>query len=443
MKATYDRAEKIFLAGLSAVEPGRLVRAGLKRENDKLRIQGREFDLDAWERIYVISIGKASRALAAGFMDVLGDRVSEGLVTCRPEELSWPDRLTGIPAAHPLPDAESVRAAELAVRLARRAGERDAVFFLVSGGGSSHLCLPAPGVSLEDKRGVTDGLQKAGADIRELNIVRKHISRIKGGGLAKEAFPATVISLVVSDVLGNDLEAIASGPAHWDSSTFADAVEILMRYGLWRDSPPSVKRVLESGAAGSVPETPKAGDRVFSGVHSFIIGDNRMALEAARAEAVASGFEATILDGADHGEARAAAASYCDRLLITGSSPARPDAPLCLLTGGELTVTVRGKGLGGRNTEFVLACLLNLSGMIHGWLVLSLGTDGRDGPTDAAGAWADESTKVRAAARGLDPGRFLAENDSYTFFKKAEGLIMTGPTGTNVMDLRILLLDRG
>lgn len=441
MRTTFEKAERIFRAGLAAVDAGKLIRAGLKRTGGTLAVQGRVFDLDAWDKIFVIAIGKASGSLASGFMDILGDRVSEGLVTCRPEESPFPDRLTGIPAAHPLPDGESVRAAELAVRLARQAGANDVVFFLVSGGGSSHLCLPAPGVSLEDKRGVTDGLLKAGADIRELNIVRKHLSLIKGGGLAREAFPATLISLIVSDVIGNDLEAIASGPAHWDTSTYGDAIGVLERYGLWQDSPPSLKNVLESGRSGLRAETPKAVDPVFSRVHSFIIGDNRTALEAARAKAVEIGCETLLISDPDHGEARVVARAYCDWLRNRIPASGNSGTPLCVLAGGELTVMVRGKGLGGRNTEFVLACLLELPPSAPGWLVLSLGTDGRDGPTDAAGAWADETSRRLAAAGDLDPACYLADNDSYSFFQKTGRLIMTGPTGTNVMDLRMFIID--
>jgi glycerate 2-kinase len=442
MRTTFEKAERIFRAGLSAVDAGKLVRAGLKRTGGTLAVQGRVFDLEAWQRIFVIAIGKASGSLASGFMDILGDRVSEGLVTCRPEELAFPGRLIGIPAAHPLPDGESVRAAEFAVLLARQAGANDVVFFLVSGGGSSHLCLPAPGISLEDKRRVTNELLKAGADIRELNIVRKHLSLIKGGGLAREAFPATVIGLIVSDVIGNDLEAIASGPAHWDHSTYGDAIGVLERYGLWQDSPPSIRDVLESGRAGRRPETPKADDPVFSRVHSFIIGDNRTALEAARAKAVDIGCDTMIISDSDHGEARVVARTYCDWLRNEMPDSGHSETPRCFLAGGEITVTVRGKGLGGRNTEFVLACLLELPPSSSGWLVLSLGTDGRDGPTDAAGAWADETSKRLAVAGGLDPACYLAENDSYSFFQKTGRLIMTGPTGTNVMDLRMFIIDR-
>lgn len=323
---------------------------------------------------------------------------------------------------------------------------------LLSGGGSSQACLPAEGLSLADKRSVTGSLLRAGASIVELNTVRKHLSRFKGGHLAQAAYPATVLNLVLSDVSGNDLGTIASGPSHWDSSTPAQARAVLRKYGLWESAFPSVRRVIEAGLRGRTAETLKKGDRVFRAVESFILGDNRTALDAAAKRARELGFEARVLTSPDQGEAREAAGDYAALMQAIVNAGNRMGRRVCLIAGGELTVTVRGRGKGGRNSEFALAFLLEMmkrppveSAMIAGrkptWLVASLGTDGVDGPTDAAGAWASDAVAGRAKRLGLDPRAYLDRNDSYSFFKKTGSLIRTGPTGTNVMDLRLFLMD--
>jgi glycerate-2-kinase len=438
---TFEKAMEITRAGLAAVEGGRLVRESLVRSGRDLTIRGKRFDLGRFERVFLIAAGKAAGPMAAGFMAVLGDKVDEGIVTCRPGENPAPDRLTAVPAAHPLPDAESVRAGREAVRLAGKAGENDAVFLLVSGGASATLCLPAPGVRLEDKRFVTERLLKAGADIRELNAVRKHLSSVKGGLLARAAWPATVISLVISDVIGNDLEVIASGPAHRDSSTFGDAGGVLRKFGLWEVVPAPVRDRLSAGGRGEADETLKEGDRALTRISTFVIGDIGTALRAAQAKARELGFDALILTDSDSGEAGTAAKNYAAFLEGLFCSRKAPGIPLCFLAGGEVTVTVKGKGLGGRNTEFVLAALVAMPRSARGWLILSFGTDGRDGPTDAAGAWADPSLWSAARAERLDPRTFLAENDSYSFFKRTGRLIVTGPTATNVMDLRVFIMN--
>ena len=438
---TFEKAMDITWAGLAAVEGGRLVRESLVRSGRDLTIRGKRFDLGRFERVFLIAAGKAAGPMAAGFMAVLGDKVDEGIVTCRPGENPAADRLTAVPAAHPLPDAESVRAGREAARLAGKAGENDAVFLLVSGGASATLCLPAPGVRLEDKRFVTERLLKAGADIRELNAVRKHLSLVKGGLLARAAWPATVISLVISDVIGNDLEVIASGPAHRDSSTFRDAEGVLRKFGLWEAVPAPVRDRLSAGGRGEAEETLKEGDRALARISTFVIGDIGTALRAAQAKARELGFDALILTDSDSGEAGTAAKNYAAFLEGLFCSRKAPGIPLCFLAGGEVTVTVKGKGLGGRNTEFVLAALVAMPRSARGWLILSLGTDGRDGPTDAAGAWADPSLWSAARAERLDPRTFLADNDSYSFFKRTGRLIVTGPTATNVMDLRVFIMN--
>ncbi len=436
-------AEAIWRAALAAVDPWTLVRESVERRGDVIRVRDKEIDLSAYDRVFVLSFGKAAAAMGEALVSVIDERLTSGLVV-----VPWPvgreaSRLEYLEASHPVPDARSVEAARRAVEIAAQAGERDLLLVCISGGGSALLTLPADGISLDKKRRITEDLLRAGATIQELNVVRKHLSGIKGGQLARAAFPATVVTLVVSDVVGDDLGTIASGPAHWDASTFADARAILERYGLWDGASALVRARFEDGGRGRVPETLKEGDPVFERVSAFIIGDNMTALRAAKREAEKLGFEPIFLSSADGGEARRAAAGYAAFLAELACSASSLPRPLCLLAGGELTVTVKGRGRGGRNTEFVLASIVDMEKAgVEGldWLILSIGTDGIDGPTDAAGAWADPRTIRTARALGLNPADYLDDNDAYGFFKQTGNLIMTGPTGTNVMDLRVFLL---
>jgi len=447
-----DAARKIFGTALREVSADRLVREKVRRRGAKLSIQGRVFDLSSYERVFLIAMGKAAPFMAESLARILGSRLTEGIAVCRPGQRISSEKIICLPAAHPLPDERSVRAARRMVSLAQKAGPSDLVFVLISGGASAQVCLPRRPMTLAAKRWVTDALLKAGADIVELNTVRKHLSAFKGGRLAEAAYPAAVVNLVVSDVVGNELESIASGPTYWDSTTYADARRILKKYRLWTKAPAVVRAVLEAGLSGRIPETLKKGDRAFRNVSTFVIGDNGTALRAAAGRAKKLGFRPVILCAGDSGEAREAAREYASATAGMARSEKTRRVPLCLLAGGELTVTVKGKGRGGRNTEFVLSALLEFmkrppfsstKAVLHAWnfLVASLGTDGRDGPTDAAGAWANAATALRAAKRGLSAEEYLERNDSYNFFKKAGGLIVTGPTRTNVMDLRLFLLD--
>jgi len=447
-----DAARKIFGAALREVRADRLVRRSICRQGSKLDIQGRSFDLDSYERIFLIAIGKAAPFMAESLARILGSRLTEGIVVRSPGQRISSEKIICLPAAHPLPDERSIRAARRIVSLAQLAGPKDLVFVLISGGASAQVCLPLRPETLAAKRWVTDALLRAGANIVELNTVRKHLSAVKGGRLAEAAYPAAVVNLVVSDVIGNDLESIASGPTYWDSTTYADARRILKKYHLWAKAPASVRTVIKAGISGRIPETLKKGDRAFQNVSTFIIGDNGTALSAAANRAKELGFRPVILCAGDSGEAREAARNYASAVDKIVRSGKYKRAPLCLLAGGELTVTVKGKGRGGRNTELVLAALLefmkrsSFRPAITGpprwdFLVASLGTDGRDGPTDAAGAWANAATALRAAQRGHSTEEYLERNDSYNFFKKAGSLIVTGPTRTNVMDLRLILLE--
>ncbi|HYA49103.1 MAG TPA: DUF4147 domain-containing protein [Burkholderiales bacterium] len=463
----YAAARSLSESALWAVDPGRLVSTNVLRDGDNLKILGETFDLAAYENVYLIAFGKAAAGMAEALADVLADRLTAGLVVTPPTgeegDVTSDYRLEYLEAAHPVPDERSVEAARRTLALAEKAGASDIVFVCASGGGSSLLCLPAEGVTLDDKKAVTHMLLKAGATIRELNIVRKHLSGIKGGRLAQAAAPATVVNLLISDVNGDDPGTIASGPAHGDSSTFADARDVLVRYRLWEGSPDAVRMLIEAGSRGVAPETPRVGDPVFERVHTFVIGTNLTALRGARHEAESLGFEPFILTSSDEGEARAAARDYVAFIAGLACSASAAPKPVCLLAGGELTVSVKGGGKGGRNMEFVLAALVEmrkegLGGAFCGtcdvpgegagqagsrpfdWLIMSFGTDGIDGPTDAAGAWADRSTLERARELGLDPEKALEANDSYPFFERTGNLVVTGPTGTNVCDVRIFLV---
>lgn len=436
-------AEAIWRAAIAAVDPWTLIRESVVREGDIVRVKGVEFDLAAHDRVFVVSFGKAAAAMGEALAGLIDDRLTSGLVVVPGPVAGLRSRLEYIEASHPVPDARSVEAGRRVLEIASGAGEKDLLFVCISGGGSSLLTLPAEGISLDKKRRLADDLMRAGATIRELNIVRKHLSAIKGGQLARAAHPATVVALAISDVVGDDPGTIASGPTHWDASTFAEARAILECYGLWDSASALVRARFEEGERGQVEETLKEGDPVFERVRTFVVGDNMTALRAAKREAEKRGFEPVFLSSSDSGEARKTAAGYAAFLAeLACSAPSLP-RPLCLLAGGELTVTVKGRGRGGRNTEFVLASLYEMekAGVRDlDWLILSLGTDGIDGPTDAAGAWADLRTVHSARALGLNPADYLDDNDSYGFFKQTGNLIVTGPTGTNVMDLRVFLL---
>jgi glycerate 2-kinase len=444
------QARSIWSAGLKAAEGSRLVQAWVEENRETLLAPGGPLDLSRFRRVFTAALGKAAAPMTRGLLPFLGGRLTRGVLVGSPGTRFRHPRFLVLPGPHPLPDRRSVQAARSLLDLAREAGPRDLFILLLSGGASAQACLPVPGVGLRDLRRLTNRLLRAGADIGELNAVRKHLSAFKGGRLAAAAFPAAGLNLVLSDVPGNDLETIGSGPTHWDSTTFARAKAVFEKYGEWRAAPVSIRKAIGEGLRGRAPETLKRRDPVFGRVRSFVVGDAGAAVGAAAGEARRLGFRTRVISLADRGEAREAARSYVALLSAGLTAGSRAGGPLCLLAGGELTVTVRGRGCGGRNSEFVLAALLEMeqaplpglvrvSGRRPAWLVASLGTDGRDGPTDAAGAWATAGVAARAVRLGLEPRDYLDRNDSYSFFERAGGLVRTGPTGTNVMDLRLLL----
>lgn len=425
---------------LAAVEPGAAVRRCLRLAGEHLVVAGRRYDLAAIERIWVVGGGKAATAMVAALYGLLGPRIAGGLAVTKYGHVA-PQLDTGpvemVEAGHPLPDQAGVEGTRRLADLLTGTTARDLVLTVLSGGGSALLILPAPGLTLADLQATTDLLLRSGATIVELNAVRKHLSQIKGGGLARLAAPAPVVSLILSDVVGDPLDVIASGPTAPDPTTFAQAWAVLERYDLLARVPPAVKGRLRAGTEGRLPETPKPGASLFRQVQNVLVGSNRLAAEAAVAAAQEEGLNALLLSTFVEGEARQVAHVAAALLKEEVASDRPLPRPACLVWGGETTVTVRGSGKGGRNQELALAAALALEGLPD-VLLVALGTDGTDGPTDAAGAVATGETIARARARGLDPLAHLENNDAYPFFDALGDLIRTGPTGTNVNDLLFL-----
>ncbi len=439
MMARRDKALAILYAALAAVDPIEAVKRFVSLDDASLRVGPRSYDLRLCQRIMVVGAGKASAAMAQGLEEVLGDHITAGLVNVKYGH-SAPTRIVAVQeAGHPIPDENGLLGAQRIRQMVDGAGADDLVICLLSGGGSALLALPAPEVTLEDKQGLTELLLHCGATINEINAVRKHLSCLKGGNLARLAYPAQVISLVLSDVVGSPLDVIASGPTVPDPSTFGDAWQVLERYRLTGSAPASVVKRLSRGRQGLIPDTPKLGDPVFARVQNLIIGSSETAAAAAEKKARELGFNTLLLSTYVEGEAREVA-----RVLVGLAKEVyfhhRPVArPACLIAGGETTVTVKGDGLGGRNQELALAAAIALEGLVDVTL-LSAATDGSDGPTDAAGAIVDGSTVERARARGLNPADHLARNDSYRFFQALGEQLVTGPTRTNVNDLYFALI---
>jgi glycerate 2-kinase len=379
--------------------------------------------------------------MAVGIEGILEDRITEGYLNVLRGTVTKGQTLHRIKlneASHPLPDEAGVAGSQKMKELIRDAKESDLVICLLSGGGSSLMPLPGEGVSLDEKVTITKALLRAGATINELNAVRKHLSAIKGGRLAKAAGGAHVVTLVLSDVVGDSLEVIASGPTTPDSTTFGDAISVVRKYMLWETAPKGIQRILTNGNAGKITETPKPGDEAFSRVTNHILSNNRQACEVAASYIKKRGISSSIISTTLEGEASQVGGvlgSVVKEMAIWDMPIAKPAA---LVAGGETTVSVRGKGTGGRNQEVALGAALRLS-TAYGVVVVSIGTDGVDGPTDAAGAVADGRTIKRAEAEGMDARGSLADNDSYRFFSKLGDLIVTGPTGTNVNDIAVIV----
>jgi len=438
-------ARAIYLEALSAVDPTKILKERIRIDKSSLWIKigdnsERVFDLNRFDKIFLVGTGKSSNSMAQAIEEIFEDRLTEGVITTKYGHLLPLKKTQIIEAGHPIPDQKGYEGAKIIHHLLKGSGPEDLVIFLLSGGGSALLPFPVNGIELKEKQEATQLLLDCGADIKEINTIRKHISRVKGGWLAKWAYPSTVIGFILSDVVGDPLDAIGSGPTVPDTSTFDEAWEVLRKYDLLNRIAPSIKNFLKLGKEGKVEESLKMGDVVFEKVYNSIIGSNIISLRAAEKKATSLGLNTLILSSSIEGETREAArfhTAIAKEVISSGNPIPRP---ACILSGGETTVTIKGHGLGGRNQEFALAGALEISG-IEKVVLLSGGTDGTDGPTDASGAVADHTTIQRAKSMGMDPKAHLNNNDAYPFFQKLGDLLITGPTQTNVMDVRILLVD--
>ncbi len=441
-------AKAIFAAALERVDPVGMMGRILRFEGDLLRIETESdslaLDLSTFDRIVTFGAGKASARMALGLEALLGPRLQGGTVVVKAGHGERLERLQLLEAAHPVPDASSVAAAQALLALGQGADERTLFLGLTSGGGSALLCAPAPGLSLEDKQATTRLLLACGAPISDINAVRKHLSAVKGGQLAAALAPGMVVNLILSDVMGDDPSAIASGITAPDPSTFGDALATLTRHGILGRVPGPVRRHLEAGAEGLQPETPKPGDPRLRRVRNVILGSNGQAVGAAKAQAEALGYRTWVPEGPLEGEARDAGVELIalGQRIRDHGDPIQ--APACAIFGGETTVTLKGEGKGGRNQELALAalaCGMSAPEQLRRITLLSAGTDGNDGPTDAAGAFASAGLLEGARTLGLDPVAYLERNDSYPFFQRIGGHLITGPTNTNVCDLQLLIVE--
>ncbi len=445
MSSAYGPAQRrrhayaIFNSGLQAADPRACIHRNLVLEDRHLCIAGSRVDLDTVSRLVVVGAGKATAPLAAAVEEILGDRIAAGSINTKYEHGIPLQRIDVVECGHPVPDDAGVRGTEAIRKLVSGLDEQALVLCLLSGGGSALLPAPADGLTLADKQETTRMLLACGAGIGEVNAVRKHLSGIKGGLLARQAHPARLHTLALSDVIGDPLDTIASGPTVPDTTTFAHCLDIVNRYGIREQLPSAARQRLDDGQRGQVPETPKPGDPCFQRTSSHVIGNNALAIAAARETAHQLGYNTLVLTSRMQGEAREVASALTAIALEVVAADRPVPRPACIICGGETTVTLRGDGKGGRNQELALAAAMQLENQ-NAVTLLSGGTDGTDGPTDAAGALADGSTLERARQQHLPAAEYLARNDSYHFFQALDDLLITGPTQTNVMDLQIILV---
>lgn len=432
-------AVSIFEAAVAAVDAEQCVRRFVKLEGDALRIGDQTYDLVAFDRVLAVGTGKASPRMGVALEGILGDRLEGGIVNTKYGHLEPLERITLVECGHPVPDEAGVAGTGQILELLEDTDDRTLVICLISGGGSALMPAPSEGISLEEKQETTRLLLGCGANIVELNAIRKHLSQVKGGGLARKAFPARVATLMLSDVIGDPLDVIASGPTVPDTSTFQTCMGILGKYELVDRVPEAVRERFEAGVHGDVPDTPKPGDEALARCQNLVVGSNGLAVAAAEERAVKLGYRSLVLSTRVEGEAREVVHVYAAiaKEIAMSKRPVAP--PACVIAGGETTVRVRGEGKGGRNQELALAGAIQLSGW-EGVVLFSGGTDGTDGPTDAAGAVADGNTIARAEGMGLSAGEYLKNNDAYHFFKPLDDLVMTGPTGTNVADVAFVMV---
>lgn len=433
---------RVLAAAMDAVEPAAAIRQSMRRQDDLLIVGERSYDLNTFQRVFLIGAGKAATPMAGAAAQILGPHLSIGLVITKEGHGKYslgsiPSTLEILEAGHPLPDYRGVRASRQLEDLLSQAGESDLIVCLISGGGSALLVSPADGLTLEELQSVTSSLLACGAEIGEINCLRKHLERLKGGGMARLAAPATMVAMVLSDVVGDPLDVIASGPCVPDPTTFRDAYQVLERYSIVADVPEAVRVRLHAGMRGEIDDTPKPGDLIFDKTQNLIIGSNRIAAQAAIHQARQEGLNTMLLTTYLQGEARHAgrALSAIARQIANTGEPL--ERPACLVAGGETTVTLAGNGLGGRNQELALSCVRDLDGL-QDIAIVTLATDGGDGPSDAAGAVVTGETLQRGLLLGLSPENHLRRNDSYHYFEPLGDLIKSGPTQTNVNDLTFI-----
>ena len=431
-------AEQIFTAGVESVIPDRLISRELILNGNILRIGHLRFSLEVIKNIYVIGAGKASAMMAAEVEKILGNRITDGHIVVKYGYSSKLRYIRVTEAGHPVPDSHGFKATDEILKIAEKANMNDLVICLLSGGGSALLIDFPDGSSPDEMIVINNLLVNSGACIQEINAVRKHLSVVKGGQLARRVSPATLVSLILSDVPGDPLDVIASGPTTPDPTTFQQALYVLEKFSLIQSIPEGILKYLKDGAGGTRPETPKSAEPVFEKTHNLLIGNNRLALEAAKQKALEFNINPVIIDDQLQGDIYTVA-EYIVETSLKFQYDKNEVKPVCLLFGGETTVKMTGKGLGGRNQHLALLCaklLQNHSGIT----ILSAGTDGTDGPTNAAGAIVDSETFSNALLNHIDPVKYIGEFDSYHFFEKTDGHVITGPTMTNVMDIIVVIV---
>jgi glycerate 2-kinase len=446
VQADSQNLADIFNAALAAVDPYNAIHNAVRVEGEQLYIAGAKYDLDEFERIVVVGGGKATARMALAIEKLLGKKITAGLIVVKDGHTESLSLIEQVESSHPVPGEAGAAGTARILDMARVADAKTLFICLISGGASALLVAPAAGLTLQDKQDATRSLLNAGASINELNAVRKHLSMVKGGRLAQAAYQAQVVTLIVSDVIGDPFDVIASGPTAPDNSTFAEAWAVITKYGLQKKLPPQVVEYLQRGLVGKVAETVKKNDSCWHNTRNFIVASIRQAMAAAQEKSAQLGFATKIISEMLQGEA-CEAAHFLAQAARAEMATMKPGEQRCLLCGGETTVTVRGTGMGGRNQELALVFALDIEGW-QGVTLLSAGTDGTDGPNDAAGAMVDGRTAGSARNVGLDPGTYLDDNDSYTFFQQfdartgANSHFKIGATGTNVMDIQIVLLNK-
>ena len=433
-------AQEMVRSSLNAVDPYMLVHNRIHLQGGQLLINDRKIDLSQFKNIYLLGIGKAAAPMAAAFEEILGKNLTKGAVIVKYGHGSALKKVKLFEAAHPVPDQNTLDATKQLLEIAAAATQQDLILFLISGGGSALFERLPVSIALKHLTSFNEQLLSCGASIEKINVLRKHISLVKGGRFAGIVMPARLETFILSDVIGDPVESIASGPTAPDSSTYADAWNIIKSYKLDQTLPAAVLDFFKRGLNGREPETPKPGDVLFGNVRNIILGNNRLALENLRKIAEESGYQTQLVSDRLQGDVREVGKLWAEMIEKALHNKNMKSKKICIIAGGEPTVSLRGDGLGGRNQELALIVLKLLKDVSASFYFCSVGTDGTDGPTDAAGAWIDQDSFKKVEALGLDIDDYLNRNDSYHFFEQTENLIKTGPTGTNVMDIMFCLL---